>query len=216
MKITKFGHSCLLIEIGGLRVLVDPGIYSIKQNELRNLDLMIITHEHQDHYDINSVKSVIQNNQQAKILTNESVTALLEKEGLNRSRTSIGLLEDGSRALERDVSIEGVGARHAVMHSSIPPVENVGYFIADRFFYPGDSFVKPKKSVEILGLPLTGPWLKLPEVIDYALEIKPKICIPMHEGILKSPATVYRIASQVLEQNRIKFIIPELDKEYEF
>ena len=40
MKITKFGHNCLLIEEGGLRVLTDP------QLELAGLDLerLLLTH----------------------------------------------------------------------------------------------------------------------------------------------------------------------------
>ena len=49
MKITKFGHSCLLVEEGGARILLDPGKYSILQNNVENVDAIVITHEHQDH-----------------------------------------------------------------------------------------------------------------------------------------------------------------------
>ena len=40
MKITKFGHSCLLIEENGVRILTDPGTYSTQQSEVKNLELL--------------------------------------------------------------------------------------------------------------------------------------------------------------------------------
>ena len=49
MKITKFGHSCLLVEENGVRILFDPGSYSTAQNDVKNIDVVLITHEHSDH-----------------------------------------------------------------------------------------------------------------------------------------------------------------------
>ena len=102
------------------------------------------------------------------------------------------------------------------MHSSIPPIANVGYFIANKLFYPGDALTNPKKPVEVLALPITAPWTKLDEVIDYSLAVKPNICFPVHDGNLKSPGPFYRIPPTVLEPRGIKFIAPEINKEYEF
>ena len=38
MKITKFGHCCMLVEEKGLRILVDPGNFSTAQNELMDIE----------------------------------------------------------------------------------------------------------------------------------------------------------------------------------
>lgn len=38
MRLTKFGHSCLLVEEGGARVLLDPGSFSEGFEELDGLD----------------------------------------------------------------------------------------------------------------------------------------------------------------------------------
>jgi L-ascorbate metabolism protein UlaG (beta-lactamase superfamily) len=59
MKITKIGHCCLLIEEKGLRILTDPGAWSEAQNELKNIQLILITHEHQDHFYLDSLKQVL-------------------------------------------------------------------------------------------------------------------------------------------------------------
>ncbi len=211
MKITKFGHCCLLIEEAGVRILTDPGIYSTQQNEVKNIDFVLITHEHVDHFHIDSLKTFLINNPQAKVITNKSVAALLEKDGI-----AFNVVENGQNSDANGVLIEGFGESHAIMHVSIPSVQNTGYFIANKLFYPGDAFTNPGRAVEILALPVAGPWMRLSEAIDYALEIKPKTCFPVHEGILKQPGTTHTIPPKVLEPKGIKCVALEIDKEYEF
>jgi len=211
MKITKFGHCCLLIEESKVRILIDPGIYSTQQNEVKNIDFVLITHEDQDHLDIDSLKNLLKNTPQAKIITNESVGKVLKKEDIPLIQ-----VEDGQNFDAKGVLIEGFGKDHGLFHSSIPPIQNTGYFIANRFFYPGDAFTNPGKQIEILALPVIAPWLKLPEAIDYTLKLKPKVCFPVHDGIAKTPGIAHRLPPQILEPRGIKFIILEVDKEYEF
>lgn len=207
MKITKFGHCCLLIEEDNLSILTDPGIYSTDQNDIKNIDLVLITHEHQDHLHIDSLKMVLANNSKARILTNHSVGNLLDKEGIEYE-----ILEDGQNLKDKGISIEAFGKKHAVIHPAIPQTENTGYFIANKFFYPGDAFTDPHKPVEILACPVAGPWLRLSDGIEYAKELKPKICFPVHDGILKSIGSTNRIPSQVLPPFGIEFIVPEINK----
>ncbi|MDI6734124.1 MAG: MBL fold metallo-hydrolase [Patescibacteria group bacterium] len=211
MKITKFGHCCLLIEENGVKILTDPGTYSTQQNEVKNIDVILITHEHSDHLHIDSLKAVVKNNPQAKTITNKSVGKLLEKEGITYS-----MVEDGQSSNEKEVLIEGFGADHALMYTSIPPTPNTGYFIANRLFYPGDAFTNPRRQIDVLALPVAGPWMKLPEAVDYALKLKPKACFPVHDGILKNISSSNRIPKQILEPKGIKFTILETDKKYEF
>lgn len=211
MKITKFGHCCLLIEERGVRIMTDPGTYSIQQSEVKNIDFVLITHEHQDHLHVDSLKICLKNNPQAKVITNKSVGAILGKEGI-----AFSVVEDCQSYDANGVLIEGFGKDHALMHSTISPIQNTGYFIANKLFYPGDAFTNPGKQIEILALPVAGPWMKLPEAIDYALEMKPTVCFPVHDGILKSPGSTDWIPPQVLEPNGIKFMVLGIDKEYEF
>jgi L-ascorbate metabolism protein UlaG (beta-lactamase superfamily) len=56
MKITKLVHSCILVEQDGKKLLADPGMFSwqsgviVDQSILRDIDYVVITHGHADHY----------------------------------------------------------------------------------------------------------------------------------------------------------------------
>ena len=208
MKITKFAHCCLLIEERGVRILIDPGFYSADAvKDLQNIHVILITHDHHDHLFIDSLKIILEHNPEAFILTNTGTGISLTNAGIK-----FELLEDGGKKEYQDVLIEGFGKDHAIMHTSIPCSPNTGYFIADKFFFPGDSLIKPNKPVDILALPVAGPWMKLPEGIDYALEVKPRVCFPVHEGNVNYQ-TIYRLPKQVLEPQGIKFLDIEKGKE---
>ncbi len=211
MKITKFGHCCLLIEENGLKILTDPGMYSNAQDEILDIDVVLITHEHTDHLHIESLKHVLKNNSSARVITNNDVGKILDKVGIIYE-----IVEDMQKIDINGIEIEGYGKKHAVMYNSLPLVDNTGYFIGNRLFYPGDALTLPRKPVDILALPVAGPWLTLSDSIDYARKINPKKCFPVHEGILKSPGTTHRIPPQILEPLGIKFIVIEEGKSFDF
>src|SRR3989344_8288364 len=158
MKVTKFGHCCLLIETEGLRILTDPGSYSTAQNDVRNIDVILITHEHADHIHIPSLKNCIKNNPNVKVITNKGVAKLLDSDGIKYE-----LVEHNQKTTIKGVLIEGFGEKHADMYKTITPVINTGYFISNKLFYPGDAFYNPLKPVDILALPVAGHWMKLSE-----------------------------------------------------
>ncbi len=225
MKITKLGHCCLVIEEEKrrgsadpfpskcLRILTDPGSYSTGQSKVKNIDIILITHEHQDHLHIESLKSVLVNNPKAKVFTNRGVGKILDKE-----KVRYELLGHGQSKIIDGVWIEGFGDKHADLYTTVPVAINTGYLIAKRFFYPGDAFYNPKKGVEILALPVAGPWMKISEAVDYAKEIKPKICFPVHDGMLLPDriGAAHRIPQNVLEAMGTKFVVLKEGEEREF
>ena len=62
---------------------------------------------------------------------------------------------------------------------------------------------------------MAGPWANVKDVINYALEINPKICFPVHDGMLISPGANHRIPALILEKSNIIFKVLE-NKEEEF
>lgn len=211
MKITKYGHCCMLIEEQGVRILTDPGEYSDGQNQVEDVDLIIITHEHSDHFHIESIKNIISNNPNVKIVTNGTVSELLKDEGIN----NFEIVEDGNSTEVNGIKIEAYGTKHEQLFRTIEASSNTGFFIGTRLFYPGDAFTDPNKSVDILALPVAGPWLNIQQAIDYALKIKPKVAIPVHDGILKAYGGSHIFPNRILPENGINFMVLELEKEYE-
>lgn len=211
MKITKFGHSCFLVEENGARILFDPGNMSVGQNDLSGLDAILITHEHQDHLDLGSLRSVLAKNPNVKVMTNKGVGEVLDKE-----KIIYELLQDGGSVTVKGVSVKGFGDEHALIYPTLPRVENTGYFIAGRLFYPGDAFCNPMLPVEILALPAFAPWSKIQETIDYAKEISPGVCFPVHDAILSRPEFVPRVVGGILGSQGIKFVPLEIGKPTEF
>lgn len=200
MKITKLGHCCLLIEEAGKKLLTDPGSYSELQNEIKGIDFVLITHEHQDHLHIDSLKTVLENNPQARVVTNMAVAKLLDEAGIDYE-----LIADNETKKLGEVAVQASEAEHAEIHSEWPKVLNSGFFIADKLFYPGDALIDPKREVEILALPVAGPWIKIGEAIDYALQLKPKHAFPVHDAGLKQPGIAHKAPSTVLPKHGISF-----------
>ncbi|MDB4978073.1 MAG: fold metallo-hydrolase [Candidatus Peribacteria bacterium] len=180
MKITKLGHCCMLIEENGVRILTDPGAWTTTQLDVRNLDIILITHEHADHFHLDSLKKILEHNTNAIVVTNKSTGALLDKEGISYQG-----VDDGTMEIIQGIAISGHGTKHAVIYPALPNMENTGFFIANKFFFPGDSFVMPPLPVDILALPIAGPWMKLSEAIDYLKEVNPRISFPVHDGMIQ-------------------------------
>jgi L-ascorbate metabolism protein UlaG (beta-lactamase superfamily) len=204
MKITKLGHCCLLIEVKQLRILTDPGAYTTAQNNLKDIDLILITHEHPDHLHTESLKIILASNPNAKIITNQGVGAKLAAEAM-----AYELLEDGQHQTIADVLIEGFGLKHAEIYPTVTAVDNTGYCIENTFFYPGDAFTDPQKQIEILALPVAGPWMTLAQAIDYAKKLKPQHCFPVHDGMLKHLGSIHKLPQNELSQAGIAFVVIE-------
>ncbi|HAE36551.1 TPA: hypothetical protein DEP30_02155 [Candidatus Nomurabacteria bacterium] len=211
MKIKKIGHCCFVVEPKeGVRIMTDPGAYSILQIVEKNINAILITHEHQDHLHIDSLKDILKNNLEAIVITNTAVGNILEEENIPYIK-----VEEGERYEINGVIISGFGNTHAQIYEDFGRVQNTGYMI-DRLCYAGDSFSYPDVDVEILALPVAGPWMKLSEAIEYAKHIRPRICFPVHDAILQDFATfAWRIPETILKEDNILFRKLEIGKEEE-
>ena len=178
MKITKYGHACLLVEQSTARILIDPGTWSTVP-ELAHLDAILITHEHADHIDIETVAMLVAQNEDAIVLTNDHVGTLLAEKGISYTR-----LRDGDTVSMKEVLIQGIGTEHDIVYGSSSPCENTGYLINDELFFPGDALsVIPSTQVRVLALPTGGPWMKCSEAIDYAKKLSPSVVFPIHDAL---------------------------------
>ena len=175
MHITHLGHACVLVEVDDVRVLIDPGAYSDGFEELEGIDLILISHVHADHYDAARVPALFAANPDAIVAASAAVATALPAE------LGVTILEPGTSTLA-GVQIETTGSVHAVIHPLLPNVANSGYVIAGRVWHPGDSFDHPQRSIDILLLPVGGPWMRLADAIDFERSVAPTVSIPIHEA----------------------------------
>ena len=217
MNIKKLGHCCLLIKTKGLTILTDPGIFNADQisgadaphNELIGIDIVLITHEHADHLHVESLKQILKYNPNALVLTNSSVSKILSEKNIAHE-----IVEGVADKMIGDLHIKAFDGKHEEIFEEIGQVQNTGYFIDGRLFYPGDSFTVPKDSegtkltVEILALPVAGPWCKVSDAIRYALAVMPKYAFPVHDGQLVGERIggSHAIPAKVLGSAGIEFV----------
>ena len=192
--------------------MIDPGSYTVEaHSKEKNIDLILITHEHPDHFDLESIKEILKNNPQGKIVTNIGVGKILDKAGIKYS-----VLENKISTMVSGVEIEAHDCKHQEIFEDIGQVKNTAYFVDKKLFYPGDSLFNPEKSIEILALPVAGPWTDVKNAMRCVLEIKPKICFPVHDGMLKSFGSSHRVPALVLPKFNILFKNFEENNEEEF
>lgn len=213
MKVTKLGHCCLLIEYKDKRILTDPGSYSTSQNEVKDIDLVLITHEHGDHLHVESLQIVLENSPQAKIITNGSVQKILADK-----RISAEVLEHGQKTDFESIILEAFGSSHQEIFNELGQVQNTGYFIDSKLFYPGDALTVINREIPVLAAPVAGPFLTFKMAMDYILQLSPKACFPVHDGMLVEGRVgpILRLPPQILEPKGIKFIPLEAGQSAKF
>lgn len=177
MKITKYGHCCLLIETGERRILTDPGGFSHGFTELTELDLILITHEHPDHLHTDSLKALLENNPSASVVCNASVGKIIAEQGI-----SFRELPDQKVITVAGITLKAYDGPHVEIIGDYGLVQNTGFLVDQAFFYPGDAYTVPDESVNLLALPVAGPWCKVSEAIQYALAVQPDTAIPVHDA----------------------------------
>ncbi len=178
MKITKYEHSCLVVEELGQIVVIDPGVFSKSiPSELKNVAAAVVTHMHGDHLDKGRIQTIINMNPDAIIFAPQEV--LDELTSIQATKVEA---EPGKVHTAGSFELDFYGHDHAVIYEKVPCV-NVGVMVNKTLYYPGDSFTKPEQAVSVLTLPSGAPWMKLSEAIDFLKQVKPKVVFPTHNAV---------------------------------
>lgn len=177
MKLTKYEHACFTVEHDHQLLVVDPGGFTTDFIAPEHIVGIVVTHEHQDHLDHDQLAAIIDKNPDAIIIGHETVVA-----GIEVFQTQA--VAPGDTIEIGAFSLEFFGGEHAVIHTSIPPIANLGVLINELLYYPGDAFTLPNKPIDTLALPVSAPWLKISEVMEFLLAIRPRLAFPTHDAIL--------------------------------
>ncbi len=204
MKVTWLTQSGLLFENGNARIMVDPYISnSIERNDQskkrrvaldekflsQDPDIILITHEHEGHLDIETIEKFIKN-------TNRTLTFIAPRNAYMKLKALGGnhnfiMLNPHSVWSERGITFYAVHAEH---HDS----SAVGFILDDgekTYYISGDTLYNYDVIDEVLELvedgvdyafiPINGRGnnMNAKDAADFAYEIDAKTAIPVHYGL---------------------------------
>ena len=198
MKVTWLGQAGLLFQSEQTTILIDPyftdsaasvaihrqmpvspSVWNIRP------DLLLLTHDHIDHYDPETVAHFVNIETSTIILSPRSVW---DKIRITGSKNDFVLVSPGVVWTHKDVTITTVQAIHSDPHS-------VGFIITccDKTYYiTGDTLYNPtllqqiNQTIDVVFLPINGKGnnMNAIDAAKFCESIHAKLAVPIHFGML--------------------------------
>lgn len=186
MRLIKFSHSCVRLERDGAVLVIDPGELT-EAEALDGVDAVLITHEHFDHLDVGKLTDALAKRPSVTIHTHPEVTPKL-----GDLREVVTEVVAGDEFTTAGFGVRTYGGLHAMIHPDVPRVANNAYLV-EGVYHPGDSFDVPTDAeVHTVFVPVSGPWLKLAESVEFVRQIAPRRAYALHDALLSDIGhTVY-------------------------
>src|SRR3954451_11167623 len=178
MRIFKHGHACVRLETDGCAVVLDPGVFT-SMEAVDGATAVLVTHEHSDHWSPEHLRAT-----DAPIFTITAVAEQIRDQAPDVAER-VTVVGPGD-SFDAGVPVEVIGEKHAVIHPELPHFDNSGYHLTidgTTVFHPGDSLTVPPIAPDVLLLPVSAPWLKVSECIDYAREVGARRSLAIHDAI---------------------------------
>ncbi len=200
LVITFLGHGSLMLAWNGKVIHADPYGQVADYAVLPKADLVLITHEHYDHLDVQAVESL--RTRQTEIVMTELCESSID-DGI--------IMRNGDVSVIQGISIEAVPA-YNLLHTRDsgdpfhPCGQGNGYILTLgnlRLYIAGDSENTPEmmrvRDIDIAFLPMNLPYTMTPEMVaDAARAIRPKVLYPYHLGDI-DPSRLQALLSDVPE-----------------
>lgn len=178
MRLTKLGHACVRLEKDGAALVIDPGAFS-EPEALEGATAVLVTHEHADHVVPDRLNAAMAADPGLSLWTTMSVASQFTEFG-----DRVHAVAHGDTFTVAGFGVHVYGSEHALLHQDIPIVANTGFLIDGEVFHPGDALTVPEDPVGTLLLPVSAPWLKLGEMIDYGRTVAPRRGYAIHDALL--------------------------------
>lgn len=209
MKLTKFVHSCLLVESSGRRILTDPGNFSwasglVTADILQGIDAVVVTHNHPDHLDIEFAQAIHAASPDAIWYGPEQVANQLDDYKIH---AKIHSDDSDIRFIESQHANLAPWLDHQPQHSS--------YVLFNDVLVGGDCHtLTSSHGARILAAAVNGgPWgavLGFIHMVE-AMPDRPEIVVPLHDWHFNDDAraAIYGRLPEVLARFDISFVALE-------
>lgn len=180
MRITKLEHAAVVVADAGETLVIDPGKFTRPIEADAATVAVVITHQHDDHWTPEQLQRIRAASPGVALFGPAGVVAAAAEAGI-----AVQPVAAGDSVEVGGFRLRFFGGRHALIHRSIPVIDNLGVLVNGRFYYGGDSFDAPgDTAVEVLAVPAAAPWMKLSEAMDYVEAVAPRRSFPTHEMLL--------------------------------
>jgi L-ascorbate metabolism protein UlaG (beta-lactamase superfamily) len=198
VRITWIGHSTVLIELDGVRLLTDPvlrprvthlrRVGPVDWEALRDVDVVAVSHAHYDHLDPVSLRRL-----------GRSIPLIVPRGAARMVRgfERVVELEEGDETRVGRLAIRATHAEHSGHRDFLgSPAAAVGYLISGtaRLYFPGDTDLFESMSslspeLDVAFLPVAGWGTRVPRghldparAAEALLLLRPRVAIPIHWG----------------------------------
>jgi L-ascorbate metabolism protein UlaG (beta-lactamase superfamily) len=178
VRITKFGHACVRLEQDGNVVVLDPGMFTDPE-VVDGAAAVVITHEHPDHYQPEHLART-----DARVFTIAAVAAKIREDAPEVSER-VTIVSPGE-SFDPGIPAVSVGELHAVIHPDLPRFYNSGYVFdlgGTTVYHPGDALTVPEQRVDVLCVPVSAPWMRAADGIDFARAVGAPRNLAIHDRV---------------------------------
>lgn len=184
LTITFIGHGTLMMTCGDKVIHIDPWTRLADYTKLPKADLILITHEHQDHLDTKAVN----------LLRKEATIVVLTEKCLGAIPNGL-MMKNGDKNKILGLEIEAVPAYNLIHKRPDgqpfhPKGQGNGYLITfgkTRVYIAADTENIPEmqnlKDIAVAFLPMNLPYTMTPQMTAAAARMfRPKVLYPYHYG----------------------------------
>ena len=220
MKVIWLGQAGLLFEINGIKVIVDPylsnSVEKINPKNKRRVpiddsflkivpDIIILTHNHLDHTDPDTLKFYLENEKKVTVLAPETAWQTVRAFGGNHNYIKFNRHTEFTFS---NIRFRAVKAEHSDVHpiGVIIETEGKNYYVTGDTLYNTEIFDDIDCKIDALFLPVNGEGnnMNMTDAKRFCERIRPKVAVPMHCGMFDS-----------YDMNKFEYenkIVPELYK----
>jgi len=183
VTITAIKHGSLAISCDGLELQIDPVAQyepPTDYSQFPTADVIIVTHEHSDHYDPNAIATL--SGKDTRVITNHRVADMLGHGTIMANGDTL--------TLRQGVTLQAVPAYNTTpgRDKFHPRGRDNGFIITLdglRLYVAGDCEVMPEMQdihdIDVAFLPCNQPYTMTPQQLNQAARlIKPRVLFPYH------------------------------------
>ena len=199
MQLTWYGHSTVLVELDGIRLLTDPVLRARVLHLRRNatvdaraigrVDAILVSHGHWDHLDLRSLRHLAR---AATVIVPRGLGPLLRRRGC----TSVTEVSPGSDTEFGSLHVRAVHAEHGRVRRGLGGASPaIGYVLVGsrRIYFAGDTDLFAGMSdlapLDVALLPVSGWGRRLPaghlspqRAAEALALLRPAVAVPIHWG----------------------------------